>query len=217
MSGRRRAVVQGQTRGRAAVQFLSNEIDISIRSLGLSYAAVGRDIGRSGTQVGRVAHGRSPDLSIVLASTILAAVGQELSVRAYPTGRPLRDTPQLGLLARFRRLLHPNVNWRTEVAVAGGSDLRAWDAVISCPGWRYGVEAETRLSDWQALLRRVTLKVRDGDTDGVLLVVWRTRSNATVLRSLGDVIDSAFPVPGKVALERLAGGVDPGGTSLILL
>lgn len=196
---------------------LGRELDAEVRALGLSYAAVGRDVGLSGAQVGRIAHGKSPELSIVQASTVLAAVGLDLTLRAYPTGRALRDAPQIALLRRFRPLLHSSLAWRTEVPVTGGSDLRAWDGVICANAWRYGTEAETRLRDWQALRRRITLKLRDGDVDGVILLVWNTRTNALVLRSLGDEVDEAFPVPGSLALERLAVGRNPGGNALVLL
>lgn len=217
MAGRRRAVVVGDTRGRAAVALLCREIDDAIRTLGLSYAAVGRDIGLSGAQVGRIARGKSPELSILQASTLLAAVGLELSVRAYPTGRPLRDAPQLSLLARFSPMVNAAIAWRTEVPVTNGPDLRAWDALIQGDGWRYGVEAETRLRDVQALQRRLALKLRDGNVDGVILIVSKTRTNVTVLRSLGMDLDAAFPVPGDLAVERLAAGRNPGGSALVVL
>lgn len=217
MAGRRRAVVFGERRGHAAVELVSRELDEAIRIMGLSYAAVGRDVGPSGAQVGRIAHGESRDLSIVLASTLLAAVGLDVSVRAFPTGRPLRDAPQLALLARFRSLIHPSLGWRSEVPVATGPDLRAWDAAIRGTDWQFGVEAETRVRDYQALERRVTLKLRDGALGGVILVVWKTRLNVPVVRSLGDAVNATFPVPGPLALERLAAGRHPGGSSLILL
>ena len=217
MPGRRRAVVLGAARGRAAVDQVGRELDDAVRALGLSYASIGRDVGLSGAQVGRIAHGRVPNLSIVEASTLLAAVGQEMSLRSYPTGRPLRDAPQLALLDRLHKLLHPSLRWQTEVPVTGGGDLRAWDAVIGGVDWRCACEAETRLRDWQALQRRITLKLRDGNVDGVILLVARTRSNISVVRSLGAELDAAFPVPGVLALERLAAGRSPGGHTLILL
>lgn len=221
MPGRRRAVVQGEIRGRAAVAEMSRELDHAAQTLGLSYASIARDVGLSAAQVGRIAHGRSPDLSIRQASVLLAAVGLELSIRAYPSGRPLRDTPQLELLAALRGRLHPRLSWATEVPVVGSQgrafDLRAWDAIVSGAAWRYGVEAETRIRDGQALERRIALKVRDGDVDGVILVVKRTRGNRAVLASLGAAWEWLTQVPGNVALKRLAAGVDPGGNSLIVL
>jgi hypothetical protein len=66
-----------------------------------------------------VARGLAPDLTIVQASALLASVGQELSIRAYPSGRALRDRPQLALLERLRARVHSSLTWRAEVPVTG--------------------------------------------------------------------------------------------------
>jgi len=81
---------------------------------------------------------------------------------------------------------------------------------------RIGVEAETRLRDIQALERRVALKKRDGNLTRVVLLVADTRANRALIRSLGSTVQGAFPVPGRVALDALAAGRDPGGDALIL-
>lgn len=196
---------------------MARELRDGIRNQGLSYAAVGRDVGLSGEQVSRVARGRAPELTIVQASELLASVGQELSVRAYPTGRPLRDVPQLQLLARLRGRVHPSLGWHAEVPVTGPPDLRAWDVVLSGQTWRRPVEAESRLGDFQALERRITLKQRDGHMEHVILLVAKTRHNRTALRSLGAAVLSQFPFPGERALELLAAGFAPEASTIVLL
>jgi hypothetical protein len=217
MPARRRAIDLGAARGRDAVASLARELDDAIRSHGLSHAAVGRDVGLSGSQVGRVARGLAPGLSIVRASELLAAVGLELSVRVYPTGRPLRDTGHLALLERLRCVLHQSLTWRTEVPVAGGGDLRAWDAMIGSVEWRIGVEAETRLHDIQAIERRIALKQRDGSVGVAMLLLANTRHNRTVVRSLGSALTASYPLPSRRALELLAAGVNPAANSIVLL
>ena len=217
MTARRRVVELGAARGRAAVLEVGRELDNAIQNLGLSYAAVGRDVGLSGPQVARVAHGQAPSLTIVQASELLASVGMDLSVRGYPAGRPLRDSVHTRLLERFHGRLHASLGWATEVPVDERGDLRAWDAMVSGSSWRMGVEAESRLRDWQALERRVALKVRDSAVDGVLLVLWDTRGNRAALRALGSAISGSLPVPSERALELLGAGVNPGGSSLIVL
>jgi len=183
----------------------------------LTYSAVGADVGLSGSQVSRIARGQSRDLSIAQATTLLASVGLDLSLRTFPTGRPLRDQAHLHLLERLRARLHPSLSWRTEVPVAAAPDLRAWDAVVGGDSWREGVEAEVRLRDAQALERRVALKQRDGSVDGVILLVWDTRHNREALDSVGAGLHVAFSIAGRTALERLAAGRNPGGNALILL
>jgi hypothetical protein len=75
-------------------------------------------------QVGRVARGLAPGLTIVQASELLASAGLELSVRADPTGRPLRDRAHLALLERLRLRIHPSLTWQREVPVTGPPDLQ---------------------------------------------------------------------------------------------
>ena len=214
---RRRAIDAGSARGRESVLYVARELRDGIRNQGLSYTAVGRDIGLSAVQVSRVARGRAPELTILQASELLASIGQELSIRAYPTGRPLRDGPQLALLARLRDRVHPSITWRAEVPITGPPDLRAWDAVLSTHSWRRPVEAESRLADFQAVERRLALKQRDGQMTHVILLVANTRHNRTVLHSLGEAVLSQFPVPGRRALELLAAGVAPDSSTIILL
>jgi transcriptional regulator with XRE-family HTH domain len=220
MSGRRRAVTLGEARGREALTNLCRELDDAIRNQGLSYATVAADVGLSPSQVSRIARGGSPDLSIVQAAVLLASVGLDLSVKTYPTGRPVRDRAHLALLERLRIRLHRSLTWRTEVPVVHGahpSDLRAWDAVIAGHGWTSAVEAEVRLRDLQALDRRIALKLRDGSVDSVLLLVWNTRTNRDVLREFGAALRPNFPMSGRRALELLQAGVHPGSNALILL
>jgi hypothetical protein len=217
MPPRRRAVELGATRGRAAVINIGRELDDAIRNLGLSYAAIGRDVGLSGWQVARVARGEVANLTIVQASELMAAVGLELSVRAFPTGRPLRDVGHLAILERLRRQLHRDLTWRTEVPVSTGGDLRAWDATISAARWLVAVEAEVRLRDIQALDRRIALKRRDSSIELVILLVANTRHNRMVLASLGDSLAGSFPFPGRRALELLRAGVAPEASAIVVL
>jgi hypothetical protein len=196
---------------------VGRELGLAIRDHGLSNAAVGADVGLSGAQIGRVVRGKAPRLTIVQASELLAAVGRELSVRAYPFGQPLRDAAHLALLGRLRGLLHPSLAWRTEVPLPVPGDLRAWDAMIVGPDWRDGVEAETRVHDAQAQQRRLVLKHRDGGVDHAILLLADTRHNRVVLRGAGSVLMEAFPMPAKELLASLAAGTNPGASGILLL
>jgi hypothetical protein len=217
MPPRRRVIDLGAARGRAAVEMIGRELGLAIRSHRLSNAAVGRDVGLSGAQVGRVVRGKAPHLTIVQASELLAAVGQELAIRAYPGGQPLRDTAHLALLGRLRALLHPSLTWRSEVPLPSPGDLRAWDAMILGSDWRQGVEAETRLHDVQALQRRILLKQRDGDVDHVILLLADTRHNRTLLHGPGSVLTETFPMSARGLLGSLATGVYPAASGVVLL
>ena len=144
-------------------------------------------------------------------------VGLDLNVRFYPGGSPLRDAAHIALLERFRLQLSPELTFRTEVPLPGPGDQRAWDGMVFGSGDPVGVEAETRLSDVQALERRIALKVRDGGVSRVILVVAATRGNRRALREAASSLEIAFPVPGRVAIQALAVRRDPGGSAIVLL
>ena len=184
---------------------------------GLSLEEVGRAVKLSYSQVGRIERAEHPSVSIAQLAQIGSVVGLDLSVRFYPGASPLRDRAHLALLDRFRARLSPTLTFRLEVPVAGVGDHRAWDGVVFGAGDPAGVEAETRLVDVQALERRVALKGRDGGVSRVILLVAATRTNRRAAREAETSLMATFPIPGRLALEALAAGRDPGGSSLILL
>ena len=94
-------------------------------------------------------------------SILLAIVGLDLSVRAYPGGHPLRDEGHRRVRERARALLPGSAPWQTEVPVAGRGDLRAWDAMTRLWGLRVAIEVELRPSDLQALERRLALTLEN--------------------------------------------------------
>ncbi len=179
-------------------------------------AAIGRAAGVSGSKVSRIERGRSPRVSVLDLARLLAVVGLELTARAYPGGQPVRDAAQMALLARFRARLHRRLRWATEVPLPRPGDPRAWDALVGGGSWRYGVEAETAPRDGQAIARRLGLKVRDGEVTGVILVLPRSRRSREFLAAAGEYLQPAFPIDGVRAIELLAAGVDPGGSSIVL-
>ncbi len=109
----------------------------------------------------------------------MSVVGLELSARAYPSGAPLRDRGQINLLGRLTGQVSPPLTWRAEVPIGGAGDPRAWDLVISNGRDRVAVEAETRLSDLQAVQRRIALKSRDSGITTVILLLAASRTNRT--------------------------------------
>jgi hypothetical protein len=151
------------------------------------------------------------------AGRLLAVVGLELSARACPAGSPIRDAAHTALLGRFRSRLHRSLAWRTEVPLPLPADPRAWDAVVAGPSWRLGVEAETRPRDAQALIRRISLKDRDGGVDAVLLVRADTRHDRAFVRAARDDLPARSPADGRRMLEMISVGLQPEGDALIPL
>ncbi len=186
-------------------------------SAGLSLRDVGRAVGISHSQASRIERGLVRDPSLDALTRLAAGVGCELSLRLYPVGDPLRDTAHSRLLERFRIELHPSLTIRHEVPIGRDGDLRAWDAVVSGTGWRIAVEAETRLVDAQALLRRLALKRRDAAMAHAILLVADTRANRTALAAMRTVLIAEFPVAGRATLRALRAGEWPRGSGVVVL
>jgi hypothetical protein len=194
---------------------LLSELGRAQRSAGLSDEAVGRATRMSRWTVARIITGRR-HASIVELAAIGAAVGIDVRARGYPAGDALRDAGQQRLLERFRSSLHPALAMRTEVPLDLVGDRRAWDALILGSGWRRPVEAETVLDDLQALERRLALKVRDGNVDGVILIVADTRRNRSALAAAPAAF-SGFSRDARPVLRALRRGGDPGRNAIVLV
>jgi transcriptional regulator with XRE-family HTH domain len=171
----------------------------------------------SHSQVGRIERGDIQDPSIGQLVRLAAALGMDLTVRAYPVADAIRDAAHVRLLDRLRRELPSSVTWRTEVPLPEPGDRRAWDAVIAGSGWRVHVEAETRIADMQALQRRLTIKIRDGGADRLILLVARTRANRAALAGSGGSLLAQFPLPERDVLAALRKGMDPGASGVVCL
>jgi hypothetical protein len=129
----------------------------------------------------------------------------------------LRDARHARLLEKLRSRLHPSLGWGLEVPLPNPGDQRAWDAMIRGKGWRYGVECELNPIDGQALLRRITLKQRDGLVDGVILLLPDTRQARLFRREFANELQTAFPIASALAVRRLSAGADPNGSAIITL
>ena len=158
--------------------------------LGLSQGHVAAAAGVSRTRYGRIEAGRVESLSIMEYCRIAIVLGLDPAIRLYPGGIPIRDAAHA---ARLRRLIDhagsPLVA-RTEVALPAQFDhveQRAWDLVFTGHGERSALELEMRLTDVQALLRRLSLKRRDDPTEHFILAIADTRSNRHVLAELADL------------------------------
>jgi transcriptional regulator with XRE-family HTH domain len=217
MAGQERRGDRARQRAIVLLQETGREIRRARLDLDLSQATAAAAIGRSSSAWSRLERAQAANLPLVDLALAAAVVGLELNLRAYPVGRPLRDRAHLELLERLRASLGPGIAWQTEVPLPTAGDLRAWDALIRVKGTRVGVEAETRARDAQSLQRRLMLKRRDGGVDHLILLLANTRHNRGFLRSAGAGFRAELPLPGPVALERLAAGEDPGGSSILLL
>ena len=217
MGVQERAVDRGRRLGREVVARIGGELRAARIDRGLTIDVVAAALGISNAHVSRIERALAPAVSLDVLVRFATIVGLDLTVRTYPGPGALRDIAQITLLEDIRSRLHASIRWGVEVPLPIAGDQRAWDGLLSGPGWRYGVEAETLPRDAQALVRRLNLKQRDGEVDGVILVLRDTRRARLFRRAAAAELAAAFPVPGLDALRRLRAGEDPGGNAVILV
>jgi transcriptional regulator with XRE-family HTH domain len=217
MTTRERSFDRGRRLGRAALVALGSEIRAARIDRGLTTRAVAQAAHCDPSTVSRVERGLVPGVTYVFLAVLASIVGLDLVGRLYPGGQPLREPEHAGLLGYFGSLLHRSLYWGTEVPLPGAREQRAWDGMVRGPSWRYGTELEMAPTDSQALNRRLQLKVRDGNVDGVMLLLPKTRRAREFMAGAGATLAPNFPVPGATAMERLQAGENPGGSSIIVL
>jgi hypothetical protein len=101
------------------------------------------------------------------------------------------------------------------IPIAG--DLRAWDAVLRIGSVSIGVDAETRLRDFQAVDRRLMLKARDSGVTASILLVSASRTNRSILREVDGIARINYPISSSDALACLEAGTSPDGNAIVLL
>ena len=194
------------------------EIRAARRKLGMSLDTAARRAGMSPSQLGRLERGviRRPTLEQL--SRAARSVGHKPWFALYPAGAPVRDAPQLALLARFERLLAPPLRLQREVALPIPGDLRAWDGRIAHDGRTASIEGVSRLDDVQEVTRRIELKVRDDPEAGaVILVLNRTAHNRHILAAHREALRVGLPLDGAAIARELRNGRIPRAGGVILL
>jgi transcriptional regulator with XRE-family HTH domain len=214
---RERRLDRARRQAARALAVIGDEFRQARLQAGLTLTELGDAVGLSASETSRIELGQADYVPYSRLALIAAALGLDLSLRAFPASEPIRDAAQLALLAKLRVRLPSSVRWRTEVPLDIPGDRRAWDAEIEGRGWRVPVDAETRLRDAQALSRRIALKRRDDESEVVILLVADTRHNRHVLRLAGPDLVADFPTPGRTALAALSGGKRPPGSAIVLL
>jgi transcriptional regulator with XRE-family HTH domain len=217
MASRERPIDRANRASAELVLLCARELRQARTAAGLSQREVAAAAGVDHSTVSRIERGVSPEVSVLVMVRLATVVGLEMSLRFYPGGDPIRDAAHLALLHRLRARIHPDLRWRTEVPLPIPGDRRAWDAVIAGLGFVIGIEAETRIRDGQAVVRKTNLKQRDGELDRVILLVADTRANRLALQLAREDLARWLPVSQRDALRALREGRDPGGNALVVL
>lgn len=193
------------------------DIRAARRGGGLSLRAAAAAVGLDHATFARIERNEIENVSVRNLAMACDAVGLVLSARAYPAADPVRDAPQLRLLARFQARLPDSAPWHTEVPLPIPGDLRALDGLTRLRGRSIGVEAETRVTDLQAVARKVQLKKRDARLDVIILLVSDTRANREVLALHREALRAAFPLDTRAVMSALAAGDPPPADGIVVL
>jgi transcriptional regulator with XRE-family HTH domain len=218
MSVRQGPIDLGREDARRVNSSIASELRDTRVALGLSQGAVATGAGISASRLGRIERGEVRDPSFAAICRVARVLGLTVSVKLYPSGSPLRDAPQLRLMARFETLVAHPLRLRREVLLPGDDEQRAWDAMIIADDGFGFAEGESRIGDAQALVRRMERKLRDdprGST--IILVVARTRHNRRVLQEHREAFRSLLPLDGAAIARSLrAGRLPPAGGIIVL-
>ncbi|MEX1172658.1 MAG: helix-turn-helix transcriptional regulator [Chloroflexota bacterium] len=225
MATRERAIDRGRRLARDDRIRIGREIRVARHITGRSLDVVAEASGMSPSQASRIERGVLATVSIDQLARLGATVGVDIRTRSYPGPDPVVDAGQAALLSRLHVRLHPRLTLPLEVPLPVVQDQRAWDAVIrglvtpdgSAPADDLPVEAETRLVDLQAQVRRIMLKARDAGVVAVLLVVADTNRNRDVLAASAALLKASFPISGRQAMAALREGRHPGGSAIVVL
>lgn len=215
MAATQRVMATAKERSRQLLREIGRELRATRIARGLSQRAIALAVGVSQAQVSLIERGEYLTVTMLTLARFAAAVGLDLSVKAFPAGQPIRDKAHVELLARFKAAVGSAWTWAAEVPLPMAGDRRAWDRVMSGFGLVIAVEGETRPTDLQELGRRLALKKRDGGVDRLILVMPNSRwcRQLVELNELG----AAFPIAGRAALAALRDGRDPGGDAIVLV
>jgi transcriptional regulator with XRE-family HTH domain len=219
MASREGPDAQAAREARERVDRVVGEIRRARIDTGITQETLARRVGVSRARVGRIELHTERHVPAELLVRMVRVVGLDLGLRTYPGPDPTLDGPQRRLLQRLALLLGPGWRYSTEVPLPIVRDKRAWDSVWIHRRTRsvIYVEAETRLGDVQALLRRLGLKRRDGGATRMVLVVADTRHDRAVVRAAAAELGAAFPAGVRVGLSALREGHDPGADLLLLV
>jgi hypothetical protein len=157
------------------------------------------------------------DAALGEVSAVAAALGLELSSSLHRVSDALVDRGHLALLARFRSLLSASIKVVSEALLPNPGEQRSWDLLLRIAAQIVGVEAETKVRDVQATVRKVRGRERDGGADEILLVLADTRANRASLDDLTVALGPRFATPpGQLRAALRAGRPLPGSGVLLV-
>jgi hypothetical protein len=158
-----------------------------------------------------------PNIAFIDLCTVASLLGLEPALSFHRVGPALRDKGHEALIGRLLRLLAPAWLVAREVPFPNPGDPRWWDLLLRLPDFRLGIEAETRIRDMQALVRRMRERARDGGADYLLLVLSDSAHNRELVGELRRALGDEFRWHPRDLLRALREGRQLPGSGLVLL
>jgi transcriptional regulator with XRE-family HTH domain len=218
MATRETRLQRGRRRGRNLAGQLIGQLRERRVTVGVSQRALSRELGSSQSDQSRWENLRNVDaVSLVRIAEVASILGLELHVGLHPMGDPIRDKGHHALIRRFRVELAPAWRVTAEALLPLPGDARSWDLLLRLGQQLVGVEAETRIRDIQALVRRIRQRERDGGVDEIVLVLSDSRANRELVEELRIALGERFATTPRTLLSALRAGRPLPGSGLILV
>jgi len=219
MANRSRRLAEARRLADQTRQELAQEFHRARMAAGMTLSESGQPLGWSRQKAARLEGGKINGTSLDDVIRYASVLGLTIRARAYPVAAPLRDVAQLAVTRRFRSRIAPAWRVTLEAPLDIPGDLRAFDLLLRLGTVRIFVEVITRLTDAQAHLRVIQLKLRDSGAIGgrLLIVVAESKHNREALGTVRDLLADGFPTPGRAVWRALAEGRDPGGNAIVVV
>jgi len=216
VSTRESRVDRGRRRGDEVARAAITQLRSTRVALGISQDVVAAAIGCSQPEISGIEHFKIP-VTLRRLSEIASLLGLEPALTLHPVGPPLRDKGHEAVLGRLLRTVSPA--WRVfrEAPFPGPGDRRFWDALLRLPAQIVGIEAETRIRDLQALVRRMGERARAGGADVMLLVLSDSATNRGLVDDLRAALGDEFASSPRDLLAALRAGQPLPGSGVILI
>ena len=218
VSGRSKHIVLAQRRASAQLTAVVGDCVARRHAAGLSQSQVASVIGCSRQLVSLMERGQV-QVGIGLLAAYGAAVGLDLSLKAFDGGSPLRDAGQLPVLGRFEESIMPG-GWSidSEVPVLEDPrDRRAFDLVLRRPLAVVAVEGISHLGDSQDQVRRIVLKQQAAAIPIAVIVFADTRHNRAAAQIAAPTLEPAFPLPPRAVMRALRAGELPAANGIVFI
>jgi transcriptional regulator with XRE-family HTH domain len=208
---------RGRRRGDETIRRIVGELRQARQAAGLSQRALASEAGWTQSELHRFERAEFIGVALPRLCALASALDLEMSATLHPIGEGLRDKGQQALLKRIDVLIHASYSRNREVPFPKLGDLRSWDMVIRLDDYLVGLEAETRVRDIQALVRRIRQREQHGGVDDILVVLADTAHNRAVIDELRESLGQPYATSPRELLGALRAGKRLPGSGVVLL